>query len=29
MQKSGESIFLVRSEREGICQKLIMTGKKF
>ena len=29
MQKSGENIFLARYEREGICQKLIMTGKKF
>ena len=29
MQKSGENIFLVRYEREGIFQKLIMTGKKF
>ncbi len=29
MLKSGESIFLVKYEREGICQKLTMTGKKF
>ena len=29
MLNYGETIFLVRYEREGICQKLIMTGKKF
>lgn len=29
MQKSGENISLARYEGEGICQKLIMTGKKF
>ncbi|ETZ26464.1 hypothetical protein HMPREF2085_01295 [Fusobacterium nucleatum 13_3C] len=29
MLKSGENIFLVRYEREGICQKLIMIGKRF
>ena len=29
MQKSGENIFLVRYEREEICQKSIMIGKKF
>ena len=29
MLNYGENIFLVRYEREGICQKLTMTGKKF
>ena len=29
MLNYGENIFLVRYEREGICQKLIMIGKKF
>ncbi len=28
MLNYGENIFLVRYEREEICQKLIMIGKK-